>query len=245
MNCTTQTFRSHWLLVFLCFVVFSFLLSLGFWQLKRLAWKEDLLATIDSRINSTPVPFDEVLEKFEIDEDVEYIPVIVYGSFLHSGEKHYYATHNGVPGWFVFTPFHFDNAQTVFINRGFVPTTLKAATLREESLIEGEVEVIGLVRIPPKEKPNIFTPENQPDKNEFYWRDLRAMAESVEIPKDHNIIPLFIDAGPNQNVAFPIGGTTLINLPNNHLHYALTWFGLAIVLVVISSRLLWKNLKRY
>ena len=244
MNHILQIFRVHWFLIFVSLVVFSILMALGNWQLKRLAWKEDLLSNISSRTNSAPVAFDEILKRFETGEDVEYIPVYVNGYFQHTDEKHYYATHNGVPGWYVFTPLHFENTQTVFVNRGFVPTALKFSNLRLESLINGKTKVIGLVRIPPVEKPNIFTPENQINKNEFYWRDLKAMSDSVDLPNENTIAPLFIDAKQDQNLIFPIGGTTQIHLPNNHLQYAVTWFGLAFVLVIICSRFIWKEFKQ-
>ena len=245
MEQIVKIFRGYWLLLILSLIVFSMLLSLGFWQLKRLTWKEELLATIETRIASSPSSLEEILTKFHAGEDVEYMPVYIEGNFQHSFERHFYATNNGVPGWYVFTPLQFESSRIIFVNRGFVPVTLKLANQRKESLIGGQVEVTGLVRVPPEKKPNFFTPDNQLEDNEFYWRNLKEMISSISLPTGDQVEPLFIDAKPNPNLVYPQGGTTLIKLPNNHLQYAITWFGLALILVAVCSSFLWSKLKEY
>ena len=245
MDRILNIFKAHWLLLILSFIVFTILLSLGYWQLKRLYWKEELLSTIEARIDFIPKSIEEILTIYRAGEDVEYMPVILTGTFKHSSERHYYATHNGVAGWFVFTPFQFENARIIFVNRGFVPETLKHADQRLESLIDGKIEIVGLVRIPPKNRPNIFIPDNQPDKNQFYWRSLEEMTSSVTLLRDYQVEPLFIDAKSIPNLNYPKGSTTLVKLPNNHLQYAITWFGLAIVLIGVCGRFLWIKWNEY
>ena len=244
MNRMIKFVQTQLFLLLLCLIVFGILLSLGFWQLKRLAWKEELIATIEARVDLPPKSIEAVLEKLYQNEDVEYMPVQVDGFFQHSSERHYYATHNSVPGWFVFTPLQIENERIIFVNRGFVPTILKSALQRKESQIEGKVRIVGLVRVPPEKKPNLFTPDNRLEENEFYWRSLNEMISSSSLPSEYRVEPFFVDAESIPNLAYPQGGTTLIQLPNNHLHYAITWFGLAVVLVIICGGFLrsrWKE----
>jgi surfeit locus 1 family protein len=93
------------------------------------------------------------------------------------------------------------------------------------------VHVSGLLRVPPQEKPGWFIPDNRPDRNDWFWIDLPAMAAADGIA---NAAPFYIDADPTPNPGgWPKGGVTPLALPNDHLQYALTWFSLAAALVVI------------
>jgi surfeit locus 1 family protein len=98
--------------------------------------------------------------------------------------------------------------------------------------------VTGLARDPLAEKPSFIVPENEPAKNMFYWKDLAVMASSTGLPAG-KVLPFFVDANNSPNPGgLPVGGVTLIDLPNNHFQYALTWYGLALVLlVVVGTRL--------
>ncbi len=210
------------------------LLALGFWQVQRLHWKNALIANVDERLEKDPVALDVVLAELEGGAAVEYRPVTLNGLFFHEGERHYYATHNGKVGWFIFTPLTRTDGSVVMVNRGFVPDALKEPAKRLEGQIRGAVTLEGLVRLPPAEKPNMFMPDNQPGTNHFYWRDLRQMIESSGLPDKNAVIPVFVDLRErDQAVPYPMAGTTRISFPNNHLQYAGTWFGLAFVLVCV------------
>lgn len=211
--------------------VLAALIALGAWQVHRLAWKEGLIAEIQARVASAPRPLDDI---FRAEEDRDYWPVTVTGAFLHSGERHFFATFQGEAGYYVYTPLDRGGHDYVFVNRGFVPYDRKDAATRAAGQVEGPVAITGLARNALAEKPGYFVPDNDVAKDIFYWKDLRAMAASAGLPADAKVLGVFVDAGPAPNPGgLPVGGVTLIDLPNNHLQYAVTWFGLAAVLVVI------------
>ena len=96
----------------------------------------------------------------------------------------------------------------------------------------GRVEIVGLLRAALAEKPSSMVPDNDPAKNIFYWKDIRAMAASSGLPSDAPVLGLFVDANDAPNPGgLPVGGVTIVDLPNNHLQYAVTWYGLAAALV--------------
>ncbi|MER8384704.1 SURF1 family protein [Mesorhizobium sp. M0166] len=218
-------------------VLFLILLALGTWQVQRLHWKEGLLQTIDQRTHSAPVPLAEVEKRFAATGDVDYTPVTVTGTFRHQGERHFLATWEGQSGFDVFTPLQLDDGRFVLINRGFVPYDFKDPAKRPQGQATGEVTVTGLARNPLPAKPSMMLPDNDPHKNIFYWKDRDAMASSAGLPAGAALVPIFIDANAVANPGgLPVGGVTVIDLPNSHLQYAITWYGLAAALagVLIS-----------
>ncbi|MBB3935028.1 SURF1 family protein [Aureimonas phyllosphaerae] len=210
------------------------LLSLGAWQVERLFWKEGLIATIDARIHAPPVDVSDVARRVVAGEDIDYVPVTARGRFLHAGERFFLATREGAAGWHVLTPLLLADGAVVFVNRGFVPYERKDSATRQDGNPADEVRVTGLARAAPTEKPNMFVPDNDPAKNAFFWRSVPDMAQGLDLPTGSRLLPFLIDAGPGQMAAgAPIGGTTVIDIPNSHLEYAITWFSLAAALLVI------------
>ena len=245
-----QTIRPRGRLsIFLALVLgltaFAVLILLGTWQVQRLQWKEALLGTIEARVHAQPRPLDEVLASGLAVSDLEYTPVTLEGVFVHSAERHFFATWNGASGFFVYTPLQRTQGDFVFVNRGFVPYDRKDPAKRPLSLVEGPVEVTGLLRAPLVEKPSSILPDNDPAKNLFYWKDIRAMASSSGLPADASVLGVFVDANeaPNEG-GLPVGGVTIIDLPNNHLQYAVTWYGLAAALAAVLGAALWRNFRR-
>ena len=101
--------------------------------------------------------------------------------------------------------------------------------------MEGVVTITGLARNPLPRKPSWVVPENEPDQNIFYWKDMQAMAARSGVPQDR-LLPFFVDADDTPNPGgLPLGGVTIIDLPNNHLQYAFTWYGLALVLAAVLA----------
>jgi surfeit locus 1 family protein len=101
--------------------------------------------------------------------------------------------------------------------------------------LTGQQTVTGLARAKLSGKPSWVVPENDVAKNIFYWKDLDAMATSVGLDKAR-FVPFFVDADSTPNPkGLPIGGVTQVDLPNDHLQYALTWYGLAVVLAVVVA----------
>ena len=230
------------LLILLALAAFAVLVGLGTWQVQRLHWKEGLIATIDERIASAPLPLAQVEARLNDDGDVEYRPVTVSGVFRHEGERHFFATHKGNTGYFVFTPLELDDGRFVLVNRGFVPFDRKDPATRAEGQVEGVRDVTGLARGPVSQKPNALVPDNDPASNVFYWKDLDAMAASAGVGTRDDYLGLFVDADAAPNPGgLPVGGVTLVDLPNSHLQYAVTWYGLAAALAGVLAVWLWRR----
>lgn len=235
------------LLALICGVVaFAILIGLGTWQVQRLQWKEALLATIDQRIHSRPLPLAEVEDRFAKTGDVDYWPVTVTGSFLHGGERHFFATNEGQSGFYVYTPLQLADGRFLLVNRGFVPYDDKEPATRPEGQVSGEVTVTGLARNPLSEKPSFMVPDNDPAKNIFYWKDRDVMAATAGLPSGTQLVPFFIDADDTPNPGgLPVGGVTIVDLPNSHLQYVITWYGLAAALAGVLGTWLWRSRKTH
>lgn len=234
--------RLAWLTALLGLAVFAVLLALGTWQVERLAWKEALLASIAERMSAETVPLAEMETRYRMRPDVDYMPVTATGRFHHAGERHFLATWQGKSGFYVFTPLEIADGRIVLVNRGFVPYDLKNAGSRTEGQVLGEVTVTGLARNPLSGKPSWILPDNDPAANVFYWKDRDTMARSAGLRSAVEILPFFIDADATPNPGgWPVGGVTQIDMPNNHLQYAVTWYGLAAALVGVLGVWFWRR----
>lgn len=227
------------------------LIALGSWQVKRLHWKEALIARVEAQIKSAPVPLADLMlinaSAKGRDGDLEYRPVRVVGTFDHTKEYFYFATLDGVSGFHVYTPFKLkepDGAspKIIFINRGFVPDDKKAIETRRDSLTSGEVTLTGLLRWPDEEKPNSFIPDNDVKAGIFFWRDLELMRTQAGYSAEQ-VHPFFVYADKREDGSLPIGGVTIVDFPNSHLAYAITWYGLALTLIGVYGALLIGRLK--
>lgn len=235
--------RRVWFAAPLVLLALAILLGLGTWQVKRLYWKEALLADIEERRNAAPATVAEIEAIAKSGGDIEYRKVSLSGTFDHARERHFFATHQGRTGYYIYTPLTLADRRVLFVNRGFVPFEMKDPAKRSEGQATGEVKITGLARAPLVAKPSSLLPDNDIAKNIFYWKDLAAMASSADIPPDR-LVKLFVDAdaAPNPG-SWPQGGVTLIDLPNNHLQYAITWYGLAAALVIVAGFAYFRNHK--
>ena len=212
-------------------IALAILISLGTWQVERLYWKEGLLADIAARRNAAPVQLADIEQMLASGTDIEYRPVTVTGRYVNNKERHFLATWRGEAGFYVYTPLELADGRYLFVNRGFVPYENKEPEMRMQGQLTGEQSVTGLARNRLPGKPSWVVPDNDIAKNIFYWKDIDAMASSDGFDAS-KVVPFFIDADSTPNPkGFPIGGVTEIDLPNNHLEYAFTWYGLAAVLV--------------
>lgn len=208
--------------------------ALGTWQVERLQWKEGIIRQIDERTNSPPRPIDEIEALQRRTGDVEYYPVALRGRFLNGAERFFLSTHAGEAGWNVYVPLDLGQNRFVFVNRGFVPYDLRDPAKRAEGQIEGEAAVAGLARNAAVEKPGWMIPDNDLAKNQFFWKSIAQMSTGAGLPAGAEVLPFVVDAGPGRAPGgWPVGGTTVIDIPNNHLQYALTWYGLALALAVM------------
>lgn len=224
------------------------LIGLGNWQMRRLAWKEDLLATIEARRAADPLPLDDAIAaaraeaKANPEADygrLDYRPAMATGVF-EPGEALFYATDEGLVGWQVLAPLRLPDGRALIVNRGFVPDALMDdAALRAPP--DGETMVAGLLRDPLEEKPGPFVPDNGPDV--FYWKDFGAIRGRWGLTEAETV-PAILDVGPTPIGEVPVGGQTIIDLPNNHLGYAATWYGIGAGLVGVVGALAWGRVRR-
>jgi surfeit locus 1 family protein len=223
-------------------VALVILLVLGTWQVERLRWKEGLLADIAERRAAAPIALSDVEAIRASGGDIEYRRVSVTGVFDHARERHFFATFEGQTGFYVYTPMTVEDARVLFVNRGFVPYEMKDPKTRQAGEVAGEQTVSGYARTRLSEKPSSIVPDNDIAKNIFYWKDLDAMATSDGIDAA-KVLPFFVDAdGSAANPGgWPKGGVTQFDLPNSHLQYAFTWYGLAAALVGVVAGAWWKR----
>jgi surfeit locus 1 family protein len=204
-------------------------LGLGVWQLERLHWKEGLIAARTAAVSAPPItPPDSA----EAALGMEFRHIADEGEFLHDKEIFLGASaESGTIGYDVLTPLREPGGRVIFVNRGYIPAELKDRTKRAAGEIAGRVRVTGLLRLPPSGRPNWFLPDNRPDLNYWFWVDLPEMAKADGLAE---IAPFYIDADATPNPGgWPKGGVTRLALPNDHLQYAITWFGLAIAMAVV------------
>ncbi len=214
------------------------LIALGVWQLERLEWKETLIFERQSR---SQAPANVLPDSFARPQDLEFQAVRVRGRLLHDSEFYLAArAFNGRVGLHVVTPLALEDGRILLVDRGWIPDKRRDPATRPEGQIPGDLELTGLVRLPGWKGPTWLVPDNQPDENIWFWVDPAAMAEAAGIgpgigPGIGGVIGgIYLDAGPAENPGgLPKGGQTRIELPNDHLQYALTWFALALSLAVI------------
>ena len=192
-----------------------------------------------------PIPLIELEKKQAVGEDIAYIPVTVEGTFAHDKEQHYFATYNGASGYFIYTPLQIKKRDEVlFVNRGFVPFDRKDAATRLEGQVQGMQILKGIARIAPTEKPSSLVLNNDLAQNIYYWKDISNMAAQAGLNVGSEVLPFFVDLDDTANQGgLPIGGVTRIDLPNNHLQYMVTWYGIALTLlgVYVAYIIQWRR----
>lgn len=218
---------------------------LGTWQLHRLADKEALIAAVDSRLGSDPIPAPAAALWPKLDtEQLNFQPVSLTGAFRYNQTVTVFTSladargQASGPGYWVVTPFVLAEGGTVFVNRGFVPQAFQEAAVTDAEGDENQVTITGLLR--PGEKAGFMTPgPNTSDRIEWV-RDPDRLAALVD-PALAPFAPFYVDLPAGAPGELPQGGETVVEFPNNHLGYAYTWFGFAIVAVVMLGYWLWRQ----
>lgn len=197
------------------------LLGLGTWQVQRLAWKQDVLAKIDERSTGEAVPLPEDIDNPEL---FDFQRVSVSGIYFHEMSIHVAPrTLDGRAGVHVVTPLQMPSGAVVLVNRGFALNDWEPGRLDNP---KGLTTFSGIARAP--EEKSIMTPDNHPEKDEWYWIDVDAIAEHYGL---NNMLPVIVYASELANPGvYPVGGQAQIDIPNNHLQYAIFWYGMALVM---------------
>lgn len=208
------------------------LTALGIWQLQRRAWKLDLIAGIEQRVAASPValPGPGDWPSVTAARDA-YRHVRAEGVLLQGRDTLVQAVTVLGGGYWLMTPLRTDRGFTVLVNRGFVPPGYKPSR-RGEDRTAVRVEITGLLRI--TEPHGGFLRANDPASGRWYSRDVAAISQARGLD---DVAPYFIDADRAPAGGVPVAGLTVVDLPNNHLVYALTWFVLAGMTVFAAAKL--------
>jgi surfeit locus 1 family protein len=231
-----------WPIIVWASIGIAILCGLGIWQIFRMGEKQAVLAEIAARAKSPPISLAEALKQREQGDDIEFVIVKTIGAFDHVHERHKLSTYEGAPGWEIITPFMSEDGTVTLVDRGVVPDILRDGAKRPEPA--GQTEVLAIVRSHQAGQ-GYFDPENQDDKNVWYWWDVPAMLASIAIPADTKVAPFVLQSLPGTDATkFPRALPPDINLPNNHMQYIITWFGLAAVLAIIAGLFIAKQVRR-
>lgn len=208
----------------------AILLGLGVWQLQRLEWKEALIAQTQARLAQAPAALPESLSA---PQELAYQPVVVEGRYLHDRELYFGSrVRDGQVGLHVVTPLEMADGRQILIDRGWVPPDRRDPASRAAGQLEEQVRIEGLLRSGGWSGYAGFAPANDPQANLWLWPDLPAMAAAAGL--ENPVTEVYLDAAAGQHAGdYPIGGQTQVTFKNDHLQYALTWFGLAAVLAAI------------
>ena len=212
------------------------LVGLGTWQLERKAWKEALIAALTERLAQPPAPLPPhaAWDRLTPAQD-EFRRVVFTAAFLHDREARVYSAGSTLrpdvkgAGYWVFTPARLPDGRLVMVDRGFVPEDRQHSNTRPDGQLAGEVRIVGALRWP--EEDGWFTPDPDPARNLWFRRDPAGMAQANSLGP---IAPFYVaQEAPVPPGGLPKPGPLAADLRNAHLQYALTWYGLAAVLIVV------------
>jgi len=219
--------------------IFLFSLSLGVWQMERRAWKRDILDRIATNQAAAPLTLDELLKGDPL--RFEYGRVKVSGSFLH--DKEFFLAARSLKdkvGMQVVTPLRTDDGIIVLFDRGWIPSEKKEPAKRAEGQPTGKVDLVGVVRRSQIKRQ--FAPDNDPARNFWFHVDVPVMRQMAGGKPDPVLDSFFLeaDAAPNPG-GVPVGGQTRLEIPNDHLQYAITWFLIALAGAGVYLAYHWEN----
>jgi surfeit locus 1 family protein len=227
--------RSRVLLTVFALGAFAILIALGIWQLQRREWKNDLVARFEAALSKPPVAYEppppnanEAAREFtRVSASGEFLDAQTVKMLVPAPDPMRAESGDGF-GYLVFTPLKIGGA-AVFVNRGFAPRqAVDAGAIRG-----GAASVTGILRV--SQEPGLFTPPPDLAKRLFFSADIPAMAQAASVAGA--VLGEYIEAEPAHGAdGWPKPRDPrdlLASIPNRHLEYALTWFGLAAALAVV------------
>ena len=216
-----------------------FALGLSVWQMDRRDWKLGILDRIAQNQAAPAMPFDELIKGDPLRR--EYGRVRIAGTLLN--DKEYYLaarSRKDDVGLQVVTPLRTDDGTIVLFDRGFVPSEKKDPKTRAAGQPSGRVELIGLVRRSQVKRQ--FAPDNDPAKNFWFHVDVPLMRQMAGAAPDPVLDAFFLEADATPNPGgLPVGGQTRLDIPNDHLQYAITWFLIAMAGIGVYLAYHWEN----
>lgn len=208
---------------------FAVLVYLGLWQLERLAWKEGILAEIETRIAA---PVVDLPNKLDVEKD-RYLPVRVSGRT--TGETFFTVSTNADagPGYRVISAFVTDGGRRIMVDEGFIRTSEMDAEFPPV-----DMSVTGNLHWP--DEADDFTPPPEIESGIWYARDVARMSEALNT-EPALVIARVVTGADARATPMPV---TTTGIPNSHLGYAVQWFGLAAVWAGMTLFLLWRIRQR-
>ncbi|MEM7422456.1 MAG: SURF1 family protein [Pseudomonadota bacterium] len=205
----------------------AILVTLGAWQVQRLSWKEGLISEIEQKMQTVPIPIPDLVDA----EEHKLLRVEATGLL---GQEELHAIHSikrRGPGYRLIVPFDLTDGRTILADLGFVPEAAKdvrprTGSVRWETRPADADRVVGFLHWP--NETDSFTPEPDLGRNIWFARDVEAMARALGT----KAVLLIAERHPDDGTTTP--QPPGVDLPNRHLEYALTWFGLAIVWATMS-----------
>lgn len=228
---TQKQERPLWLRAFLltlCIGVIAVLILLGNWQVRRLSWKLTLIEAVETRLASDPIAPPMGAVDFDTHA---YLPVTTTGTFDHSQTYLVKALTELDGGFWVMAPLTGPNG-TIWVNRGFVPTRLRNGPFDQP---EGEQNITALLRL--TEPEGTLLEKNDPSTGRWYSRDVDALSAEADLTSN---APYFLDQSSGTS-DWPRAGMTHVTFKNSHLSYALTWYGMALLLAGVLVWLIFRK----
>ncbi|QDS68071.1 hypothetical protein FKW77_009894 [Venturia effusa] len=215
--------------------------ALGCWQVHRLNWKADLIARFEDRLIRDPLELPPRIDPSAIKE-FDYRRILATGTFRHDQEMLIGPRiHEGENGYLVVTPLERKNGSTILVCRGWIKKEFRDQASRPDGLPKGEVTVEGLLREPFKK--NMFTPDNNPEVDEWYFPDVAQMARRTgaqPVWVEETLVGNFLEEQRREAKGIPIGRSPEVHLRNNHAQYIFTWYTLSLATAVM----LWMVVKK-
>ena len=202
------------------------LLCLGTWQLQRMAWKQDLIAHAEAQLAAPALP----LPPGDL-SGLDFRRVAVLGSYRHDLAFAFgFSAEGGRPGGRLITPFILDDERVILVDRGWIPEDLLPPDMPAGLEPQGRLALEGIARWRGDYARGWMSPADTPDLRRWYNWDLPAMSAAAGLPLEPLVLVLERSEGPE---GLPKAERVSLDFPNDHLSYAVTWYGLALVLLVI------------
>ena len=202
------------------------LLALGTWQLQRMAWKRDLIAhaTAQRAEPAQTLPAGDL-------SGLDFRRVAASGTYLHDAAFAFgFSAENGRPGGRLITPLRLADGRTILVDRGWMPEDLLPPNVPGGLELGGTVALEGIARWRADAPRGWMAPDDTPTLRRWYSWDIPAMAAAMRLAIEPLELVLERSEGPAD---LPKAATVPLDFPNDHLSYAITWYGLALVLLVV------------
>ena len=197
---------------FFVFFIITLFCALGTWQLVRLQWKNNLINEIGEGLKSPAINYSNKIQK-------NYQRVIAEGEYDFEKQIYLYSLNEkGEPGYDVITPFKTLDLKNILINRGWIKANQKNESIINK--VEGK-KIQGLMF--KNVKKNIFKPDNEIEKN--IWFSINLEDVNKFTGKKFNEYIFYLE---DEKISTPKPKKITIDLPNNHLKYAITWYSISI-----------------